>query len=181
MVWAEMSDQALPKELPAVWIERWRPKWLAMQEQRNCAKGDGQGILSRRIFLKAFMDRGKIFPHSHGAGILARRTDLLWPWYATACASSCATMPYPRDNTRRQTELFDLLHLRGTTTPSRSEILSTKKARFLRDFCPPSFVERLKADDGLRAFARFPERSTGSCLDFPKPGLCSYAGIYAYG
>jgi GNAT superfamily N-acetyltransferase len=28
----------------------------------------------------------------------------------------------------------------------------------LRDFCPPSLVERLRAEDGLRAFARLPER-----------------------
>ena len=29
---------------------------------------------------------------------------------------------------------------------------------FLQDVCPPSLVERLRADDGLRAFARRPER-----------------------
>jgi acetoin utilization protein AcuA len=29
---------------------------------------------------------------------------------------------------------------------------------FLRSNCPPSFVEDLKADEGLRAFARLPER-----------------------
>src|SRR5437667_12168380 len=29
---------------------------------------------------------------------------------------------------------------------------------FLRTCCTPSFVEGLKADDGLRAFARLPER-----------------------
>ena len=29
---------------------------------------------------------------------------------------------------------------------------------FLRSYCAPSFVENLKADEGLRAFARLPER-----------------------
>src|SRR5205085_5607281 len=55
--------------------------------------------------------------------------------------------------------LFDLLHLHGSATPSRSRVLETAKGTLLlRDFCPPSLVERLTPDAGLRAFARLPER-----------------------
>jgi GNAT superfamily N-acetyltransferase len=35
---------------------------------------------------------------------------------------------------------------------------TTAGSLFLRSYCSPSFVENLKADEGLRAFARLPER-----------------------
>jgi len=37
---------------------------------------------------------------------------------------------------------------------------------FLRSCCSPSFVENLKADEGLRAFARLPEPQTRT-LELP--------------
>src|SRR5260370_39634189 len=52
------------------------------------------------------------------------------------------------------TGMFDLLHPRGSETPSRSKILETHKGTLLlRDFCPPSLVERLRAERGMQAFA----------------------------
>jgi hypothetical protein len=55
--------------------------------------------------------------------------------------------------------LFDLLHYNGTETPSRSKALETERGTvLLRDFCPPSLVERLHVESGLHAFARLPER-----------------------
>jgi len=45
----------------------------------------------------------------------------------------------------------------------------------LRDFCPPSLVERLRADDGLRAFARFPEREHQLLLDIARSPDCALA------
>ncbi|SRR6266487_5659898 len=47
--------------------------------------------------------------------------------------------------------------LRGRT--SRSTFIATSAGPLqLRSFCPPVLVERLHADNGLRAFARLPER-----------------------
>ena len=55
--------------------------------------------------------------------------------------------------------MIDLLHIPGSATPSRSKTFETLKGPLLlRDFCPPSLVERLKAESGMRAFARLPER-----------------------
>src|SRR3989454_12182242 len=43
--------------------------------------------------------------------------------------------------------LFDLLHPSGSAPSSRTRTLETKKGPLLlRDFCPSSLVERLKAD-----------------------------------
>src|SRR6266852_3310930 len=47
----------------------------------------------------------------------------------------------------------------GSTRISRVKIYKTPAGPlFLRSCCSPSFVEGLKADEGLRAFARLPER-----------------------
>ena len=49
--------------------------------------------------------------------------------------------------------------LREYSTISQSRTIETPPGRLvLRNFCPPSFVESLRADGGLRAFARLPER-----------------------
>jgi GNAT superfamily N-acetyltransferase len=45
----------------------------------------------------------------------------------------------------------------------------------LRDFCPPSMVERLRADEGLRAFARLPEREHQLLLSIAKRPDCALA------
>lgn len=49
--------------------------------------------------------------------------------------------------------------LREYSTPSQSRTIETPAGKLvLRNFCPPSLVESLRADCGLRAFARLPER-----------------------
>jgi len=72
--------------------------------------------------------------------------------------------------------LFDLLHLQGTATPSRSKMIETQAgALLLRDFCPPSMVERLTADKGLHAFARLPEREHQLLMSIAKRPDCALA------
>ncbi len=49
--------------------------------------------------------------------------------------------------------------LREHSTISQSRTIETPAGKLvLRNFCPPSLVESLRADCGLRAFARLPER-----------------------
>ena len=70
--------------------------------------------------------------------------------------------------------LFDLLHLQGTATPSRSKTIETPAgALLLRDFCPPSLIERLTADKGLHAFARLPERELQLFLGISRRPDCA--------
>jgi GNAT superfamily N-acetyltransferase len=57
------------------------------------------------------------------------------------------------------TKPFDLLYLNKRDVPSRHKKIETRSGVvLLRDFCPSSLIERLQIDDGLHAFARFPER-----------------------
>src|SRR2546422_4073212 len=51
----------------------------------------------------------------------------------------------------------DLLQ-RSAACPRRSAFETAAGSLILRSFCPPSLVTSLKADRGLRAFARVPER-----------------------
>ncbi len=57
----------------------------------------------------------------------------------------------------RTSSLLQLSH--STYQAAHTKTFETTTERlFLRDFCPASFVESLKPDAGLRAFARIPER-----------------------
>src|SRR2546421_4403915 len=62
MLWAEMSEQVLPKELPAKWITRWRPEWLAVQEQEEAAQEVMGKSSAVDDFPTIFMDRPEDFP-----------------------------------------------------------------------------------------------------------------------
>jgi len=72
--------------------------------------------------------------------------------------------------------IFDLLHLQGSQTPSRSKTIETPAGPLLlRDFCPPSLVEHLIPDSGLHAFARVPEREHDLLLSLAKSPDCALA------
>lgn len=72
------------------------------------------------------------------------------------------------------TDLFDLLHVNRTNTPSRTKVVQTPTGTLmLRDFCPPSLVERLRAESGLCAFARIPEREHALLLSIAKSPDCA--------
>jgi Histone deacetylase domain len=76
--------------------------------------------------------------------------------------------------------IFDLLHLRGNQTPSRSRTIeSPAGSLLLRDFCPPSLVERLVPDSGLHAFARIPEREHQLLLNLAKSSDCALTVAHA--
>src|SRR5579884_3328860 len=60
---------------------------------------------------------------------------------------------------RVPTELPMSLPISDVAPFARSRILETPKGKLLlQDSCQPSFVESLRVDDGLHAFARLPER-----------------------
>jgi GNAT superfamily N-acetyltransferase len=70
--------------------------------------------------------------------------------------------------------MFDLLHIHGNETPSRIKTIETPRGPLLlRDFCPPSLVERLTPDSGLHAFARLPEREHQLLISIAKNPDCA--------
>src|SRR6266446_3617885 len=61
MVWAEMSGQALPEHLPEEWVKRWRPAWLAAEEQELAAEQAMGKEASVANFPTTFQDRAEDF------------------------------------------------------------------------------------------------------------------------
>ncbi|HLI68321.1 MAG TPA: acetoin utilization protein AcuC [Ktedonobacteraceae bacterium] len=175
MVWARMSGQALPEKLPEAWVERWRPAWLKVQEQ----EAEEQQVMGKQIstanFPLTFEDRSEdIQPQPRRWEIShTNRSTAALARHLLLSSSLRQAFRRPR-RVSPMTGLVDLLHLRGTYPPSRSKLLKTAKGPvLLRDFCPPSMVERLRADEGLRAFARLPEREWQLLLNIARSPDCA--------
>lgn len=175
IVWAEMSEQTLPERLPEAWVERWQPEWLAVEKREMTAQQAMGKAPSPLDFPAHFLDRAKDFPAQ------PRRWSISSTNRHTVALVRHLLVPPPVRQAfppgQRQSPLaglFDLLHLQGSATPSRSKPLETRKGMvLLRDFCPPSMVERLAADQGLRTFARLPEREHQLLLSIAKRPDCA--------
>jgi len=175
ILWAEMSEQALPEHLPEEWIVRWRPEWQAVAEQEEA----GQQALGKAVtpssFPTIFEDRPEDFPAQPREWSISRtnqrtvalvRQLLLPPPVRQAFPH--ARYPSPMSS------MVDLLHVRGNATPSRSKTFETARGPLLlRDFCPLSLVERLKVESGMCAFARVPEREHQILLHIAKSSDCA--------
>ena len=175
MLWAEMSDQTLPERLPEEWVHRWHPVWLsekAWEEEVQQAQGKAPGVAS---FPTTFLDRREDFPAQH------RRWSIDLTNMQTVAQVRQLLLPSPVRKAFPSTErlspmagIFDLLHLRGSQTPSRSKTIETPAGPLLlRDFCPASLVERLIPDSGLYVFARLPEREHQLLLNLAKSLDCA--------
>lgn len=177
MVWAEMSEQALPKELPEEWIHRWQPVWSKVEEQEAEEQQVMGKVPGSAHFPLLFEDVAEDFPAQPRRWAISstnRRTVALIR-HLVLPSSIRQAFPTARHHSAL-TGLFDLLHLHGTATPSRIKTLRTPKGSLLlRDFCPPSMVERLTADGGLHAFARLPNREYQLLLNIAKRHDCALA------
>ncbi|MFL5701389.1 MAG: hypothetical protein ACJ8AG_01015, partial [Ktedonobacteraceae bacterium] len=177
MLWAEMSEQELPAELPAEWVARWRPEWQAVQEQEEVAQQVMGKLSALSEFPTTFQDRPADFPEQPRRWSISRANEHTVALVRQLVVPSAVRHAFPSPQRRSPlTGLFDLLHLRGSATPSRSKILETEKGQLLlRDFCPPSLVERLTADSGLQAFARLPEREKQLLVGIARSPDCALA------
>jgi acetoin utilization deacetylase AcuC-like enzyme/GNAT superfamily N-acetyltransferase len=176
MVWAEMSEQALPSALPNEWIARWRPVWLAGEEREQQAQVAMGKAPDPAIFPTTFTDRPQDFPAQPRRWSISqanRQTALMLRHLALPPAIRQA-FPTPKQRLAPMSDLFDLLHPTGSAPASRTKTLETGEGPILlRDFCPPSLVERLKVDTGLCAFARTPEREHELLLNISKQPDCA--------
>jgi acetoin utilization deacetylase AcuC-like enzyme len=177
MLWAEISHQSVPERLPEGWVQRWRPVWLKeaeLEEEEQQALGKAPGVAN---FPTSFRDRLEDFPaqprrmniaHTNRRTVAFVRQLLLPSTVRRAFPSTQSLSP--------MAGIFDLLHMRGSQTPSRSKtIASPAGPLLLRDFCPPSLVERLVPDSGLHAFARLPEREHELLVNLAKSPDCALA------
>jgi GNAT superfamily N-acetyltransferase len=177
MVWAVMSEQTLPGQLPGAWVNRWRPVWSKVEEREEEAQQVIGKVPGSTHFPTLFEDRPEDFPAQ-----LRRWAISSTNRHTVALVRHLVLPPSIRQafpSTRYHSPLaglFDLLHIHGTATPSRSKTLETPVGPLLlRDFCPPSIVERLTADEGLHAFARLPEREHQLLLNIAKRPDCALA------
>lgn len=177
MVWAEMSGQILPETLPDAWVERWRPAWLKIREQ-EAEEQQAMGMqVSSSDFPLTFADRREDFEPQPRRWEISRanRQSAGLARHLLLSSSIRQAFRTPR-RVSPMTGLIDLLHVRGGETPSRSKLLETTRGPLLlRDFCPPSMVERLHADAGLHAFARLPEREWQLLLNIARSQDCALA------
>lgn len=175
MLWAEMSQQLLPDALPEAWVERWKPVWSEVEERELSEQQVMGKPATSPDFPLHFQDRQEDFPamprrwsissaNRHTVGLL--RHLLLPPSIRQAFPAVQRQSPFAG--------LFDLLHLQGTSTPSRSKTIEVRAGTLLlRDFCPLSMVERLSPDEGLHAFARLPEREHQLLLSIARRPDCA--------
>ncbi len=176
MLWTEMSGKSLPEHLPEEWVKRWRPVWLATEGQEE----EALHVMGKESpiddFPTTFLDRAEDFPAQPRRFSISQTNRQTVTLLRHLVLPTMVRHAFPA--TQRQSPmagLFDLLHPSGTAT-SRTKTLETLAGQLLlRDFCPPSLVERLKADSGLHAFARLPEREHQLLLSIAKSPDCELA------
>ena len=174
-VWAEMSGQTLPTNLPQEWIERWRSAWQAVEMQER----EEQEVMGKANavtdFPTIFMDTPRDFPAMPRRWTISQTNRRTVALVRHLLVTPYIRLAFPTGNLRSpMVGLTDLLHLRGSNTPSRTRAIETKAGSILlRDFCPPSLVERLMADSGLKAFARLSVREHELLLNIAKSPDCA--------
>ena len=153
LVWSELAGRPLPEALPPAWRERWQaespdplplrfldaPEDFPPKPRREEIARQNRRVVAqaRRLFLPAQVRQA--YPHAHPHG-------------------PAASFPAVRPEAA-STGVPDLLRLAGKVTEPRVRTLETARGMILlRDWCPPSLVERLQPDEGLRSFARRADR-----------------------
>ncbi|MBX5449590.1 GNAT family N-acetyltransferase [Thermogemmatispora sp.] len=177
LVWAEMAGLPLPTHLPASWIERWRPAWEAMRERERETWEVMGKPLQESDFPTTFDDRPEQFPPVPRIQEITRANRHTASLVRHLAVPPAVRPAFPPLRQRSPLAgLFDLLHLRGADTPSRSQTFQTARGPVLmRDFCPPSLVERLRPSRGLCSFTRLPEREHRLLLEIARRADCALA------
>jgi len=175
VVWAEMSGQSLPAALPEEWVTRWCAAWLEVQAEEIAAQQVMGKAASAADFPALFLDRPVDFPAQPRRWSISRTNRHTVGLVRHLLLPSSLRQAFPTTRNRSSLAgLVDLLHIRGSDTPSRSKMIETNAGLLiLRDFCPPSLVERLQPDSGLRAFARLPAREHQLLLGIARRPDCA--------
>jgi GNAT superfamily N-acetyltransferase len=143
---------------------------MAVQKQEAAAQRAMEKVFPSTDFPTAFQDRTEDFPPQPRRWSISQANRQTVALARHLLIPSSVRQAFPTTRQRSpMAHLFDLLHLTRSAAPSRSKTLETKAGTILmRDFCPPSLIERLRADSGLRAFAHFPDREHQLLLGIAK-------------
>ena len=153
LVWSVLSGRPLPEKVPDAWLDRWQPE-------------------SPDVLPLMFLDNPEDFPaiprraeiERHNRRILAQARRLFLPAQVRqAYPHAHPHLPEPPFPAVRPEALSagvpDLLRRASQAPEPRVQSLETERGTILlRDWCPPSLVERLQPDEGLRSFARRADR-----------------------
>lgn len=175
LLWAEMAERSLPERLPLPWIERWKPIWQMTRDLGESEQAFPGEEPSQEHFPTTFLDRREDIRSQPRHESIWRQNRETAAFVRHLLVPSVVRQAFP--TTRPPSPfagLFDLLHQSKSEAPSRSKTLKTRRGPIhMRDFCPPSLVERLRVDSGLRAFARFPEREHQLLLSIAQSPDCA--------
>ncbi len=174
LLWAEMADLPVPEQLPQAWIDRWKPIWQSSKKQEQDLMGKEA---AQEYFPTTFQDRREDIPLQPRRDNISRQNRETAVLVRRLLLSSPLRQAFPLERHHSPfSDLFDLLHENGPATPSRRNVLQTPRGSIvLRDFCPPTQVERLHVEKGLHAFARLPEREQQLLLSIAKSPDCALA------
>jgi acetoin utilization deacetylase AcuC-like enzyme len=149
LVWSEMAGRPLPEQIPAAWLDRWQPE-------------------SEEPLPTTFLDNPDDFPpkprrkeiEHHNRRVVAQARRLFLPAQVRHAYPRGVISAFPAVRPEASSAgVPDLMRHIGKSEESRVRTLDTARGPILlRDWCPPSLVERLHPDPGLNAFARLAER-----------------------
>src|SRR6266487_1179451 len=125
LLWAEMSEQQVPESLPQEWIERWRPVWLAVQQEEAMEELTGKPVLASD-FPSTFLDRAEDFPPQPRRWAISGTNRQTVALLRNLIVPSPVRHAFPAPRQRSAlTGSFDLLHMNKGASPSRMKTLET--------------------------------------------------------
>jgi acetoin utilization deacetylase AcuC-like enzyme len=149
LVWSELSGRPLREKIPAAWLEQWQPE-------------------SQEPLPTTFLDNPEDFPpkprraeiERHNRRVVAQARRLFLPTQVRQAYPQVTAPAFPAVRPEASSAgVPDLLRRAGRTAEPRGRALETPRGPILlRDWCPPSLVQRLHPDEGLHAFARRADR-----------------------
>lgn len=165
LVWSELSGRPLPEKIPSTWLDRWQqesaeplpttfldhPEDFSARPRRAEIERSNRQLVAqaRRLFLPPQIRHA--YPHAKGA---------VSPFPDVRPEATSAGVP-------------ELLRRAGQALEPRVRTLETARGQILlRDWCPPSLVARLHADEGLHAFARRADREQALLKRIASDPLC---------
>ncbi|HET8913492.1 MAG TPA: acetoin utilization protein AcuC [Ktedonobacteraceae bacterium] len=175
MLWAEVSGQDLPEALPTAWIEHWQPYWERVKADLVAALLMMGKPPHSTAFPTIFQDRAEDFlPQPRQKEISRINRDTLALVRQLVVPPPVRQAFPPLQRRLPSSSASNLLRPRGGEIPSQQRVLTTAQGKLLmRNFCPPSLVERLRPERDLRAFTRVAEREHQLLLSIARSPDCT--------
>jgi acetoin utilization deacetylase AcuC-like enzyme len=139
LLWGEQTGRPIPETLPPAWPDRWQARSQRPLPERMRDTGDDVRVDSRAAEAAARQNRSTVEQ--------VRRLAFTAPYRAIY------PLPVPTTPRTAPTGHPGIARITGAMPLTRTGRMETARGSvLLRDWCPPSLVQRLRADPGLVAF-----------------------------